>query len=152
VEERFLDGYFRDHFGGKTVLEIGCGTGYFTARMAGHARRALGGDYNPEYVEIARRTWPAEQYPNLEFQVGDIVHLGTGASEFARSTYDFVILIDTFLFLFDTTYQGALHENRHAIMRHLRRLVKPGGLLLLHDPHPFWLTPWLGTAEQPFGI
>jgi SAM-dependent methyltransferase len=152
IEERFLDTYFAANLGGADVLEIGCGTGYFTARMARHARRVVGVDYNSDYVAIARQTWTGPDYSRLGFQVGDIIDLSRGAPAFAQDRYDFVLLIDTFLFLFDARYQPELHQQRDAIMANLRRLLKPDGLLLVMDPHPLWLTPWLGHPEAPFGI
>ncbi len=152
IEERFLTSYFQEHFAGKSVLEIGCGTGYFTAKIAQHAQRAVGIDYNQEYLDVAARNWTREHYPNLEFQHGDIIDLSRSSSSFAREAFDYVVLIDTFLFLFDTKYQGALYEHREAIMSNLRKLVKPGGLLLVMDPHPLWLTPWIGGPTNPVGI
>src|SRR5947209_4113993 len=153
IEERFLEDYFATHFQGADVLEIGCGTGYFTAKMAQHARQAIGVDYNPDYVALARQTWSSDvKNAKLDFQVGDIIDLARGSPAFAQARYDFIVLIDTFLFLFDETYQPALYRQRDAIMTNLRGLLKPHGQLLVMDPHPLWLTPWLGHPEAPFGI
>jgi SAM-dependent methyltransferase len=152
IEEEFLDNYFRDHLRGLRVLEIGCGTGYFTAKIATHAGRAVGMDFNEEYIAIARKTWTPDRHPNLEFQVGDIIDLSRGGWSERAHTFDRIVLIDTFLFLFDPSYQQALYENRDTILGNLRRLLAPGGQLLIMDPHPLWLTPWLGNEEQPFGI
>ena len=65
---------------------------------------------------------------------------------------DRVVLIDTFLFLFANTYQNVLFEHRDEILRNLARLLAPGGQLLIMDPHPLWLCPWLGADDRPFGI
>lgn len=151
IEEHFLERYFREHLNGKDVLEIGCGTGYFTAKMARHARRVSGLDYNPDYVEIARRSWPESEYPNLRFQVGDITRL-PGDRNLRAESFDAIVLIDTFLFLFDDRFQADLHANRSAIMQNLRKLLKPDGALLVMDPHPFWLTPWIGGPTNPVGV
>jgi SAM-dependent methyltransferase len=120
--------------------------------MAAHAAKAVGVDYNEDYVKIARDRSPRGEYPNLDFQVGNIIDLSAGDPEFARERYDYVVLIDTFLFLFDQVYQKTLFENRTAIVANLRKLLKPDGILLLFDPHPLWLTPWFGTPDAPFGI
>jgi len=152
IEEHFLDGYFRDHFSGLKVVEIGCGTGYFSAKMARHARTVVGLDHNSDYVAIARRTWTQDQYPNLAFHIGDIIELQNGAPPFCAGAYDRVILIDIFLFLFANTYQTELLKHRATIMRNLGQLLAPGGVLLIMDPHPLWLTPWLGAEQQPFGV
>lgn len=152
VEEKFLEGYFREHFQDRRVLEIGCGTGFFTAKMARTASQAIGLDYNPDYIKIAKERWPASSHANVDFRVCDILALSRETPPFLREPFDFVVLIDTFLFLFDARFQSALYEQRHDIMRNLKTLLKPGGLLLVMDPHPLWLTPWLGAPNAPVGI
>jgi 2-polyprenyl-3-methyl-5-hydroxy-6-metoxy-1,4-benzoquinol methylase len=152
IEEHFLHEYFRDHLADADVLDIGCGTGYFTCQMARHARRVVGVDYNRDFIDLASRTWKGPTSGALTFEVGDLTDLSKGDPAFARQRYDFVVLIDTFLFLFDNKYQPELYSRRDVILRNLRQLLRPDGLLLVMDPHPLWLTPWLGHPEAPFGI
>jgi demethylmenaquinone methyltransferase/2-methoxy-6-polyprenyl-1,4-benzoquinol methylase len=54
---------------GKTVLEIACGTGYWTPLIAARARSVIGLDYNDETLAIAR----TKSYPrgNVRFVRGD---------------------------------------------------------------------------------
>jgi demethylmenaquinone methyltransferase/2-methoxy-6-polyprenyl-1,4-benzoquinol methylase len=55
---------------GRDVLEIACGTGYWTAAIAPSARRIVGVDINPETLEIAR----AKDYPpgRVTFEAADV--------------------------------------------------------------------------------
>lgn len=152
IEERFLERFIKDRLSGANVLDIGCGTGYFTAKIAQAAKRAIGVDYNEQYVDVARKTRGHGPKQNLEFQVGDMIDLSNGEPEFAKSQYDWVTLVDTFLFLFDNRYQPTLYEKRDAIVGNLKRLLKPGGTLFTFDPHPLWLTAWLGDESAPFGV
>ena len=152
VQEAFLDGYFPAALAGKEVLEVGCGSGYYTRKMSAHARTAVGMDYNADYVAVAREKWPPSAYPNLEFHVGNIIDLAAGSGMFLGRRFDAVVLIDTFLFLFHPAYQKELYENRRTIVANLRQLLKPGGELLIMDPHPFWLTPWIGLEGRPLGV
>ena len=57
-------------FAGRSVLEIACGTGYWTATIAPAARRVVGIDINPETLEIAR----AKRYPpnRVTFEAIDV--------------------------------------------------------------------------------
>src|SRR5207249_3206659 len=84
IEENFLTGYIPENFPGKRVLDIGSGTGYFTAKMAAHAAKVIGIDYNADYVAISRERAPQTKHPNLDFQVGDIIDLTAGQPAFAK--------------------------------------------------------------------
>lgn len=56
-------------FSGRTVLEIACGTGYWTEVIAPHARSIAAIDFADETLEIAR----SKKYPagRVEFRQGD---------------------------------------------------------------------------------
>lgn len=149
IEERFLTRYFAENFNGKSVLEVGSGTGIYTEKMATHAQTAVGMDYNADYVEIARSNFGTGARGNLSFEVADVIDLSAAGAALQGRTFDAVILIDTFLFLFSRTYQPALYDNRQRIVANLKTLLAPGGRLLIMDPHPFWLTPWIPGATNP---
>jgi len=56
-------------FAGKRVLEVACGTGYWTPLIAARAESVVAMDYNEETLQIAR----SKAYPkaNVSFQQGD---------------------------------------------------------------------------------
>ena len=51
---------------GERILDIGCGTGHLTAKIAESGARLVGVDRSPEMVNAARKV-----YPNLQFEVAD---------------------------------------------------------------------------------
>jgi trans-aconitate methyltransferase len=53
---------------GERILDLGCGTGQLTARIADSGARVLGLDSSPEMVGQAR-----QNYPNLQFTLADAV-------------------------------------------------------------------------------
>ena len=57
----------------KTIIEIACGTGYWTQSISQTAKSVLATDINPEVLEIAK----AKQYPqeNVQFGLHDIYAL-----------------------------------------------------------------------------
>jgi SAM-dependent methyltransferase len=152
IEQHFLDIYFAENAAGLNILDVGCGTGYFTARMASYAKSVVGMDHNPDHLAVAQRTYPKEIHANLDFFEGDMIDLVKSHERIKTGRFDRVILIDTFLFLFENTYQTQLLERRDDILQNLARLVAPGGLLLIMDPHPLWFTPWLGSETHPIGV
>lgn len=160
IEEVFLDRYFAEDLPGRTVLEIGCGIGYFTNRIARHAQSVVGIDYNPSYVKMAHERWGTGSADNMDFAVGDMITMTPNEPPLCGRRFDRIVLIDTFLFLFDAVYQKPLFDNRLRIVENLASLLAPNGRLLIFDPHPLWLTPWVGgraggdqgEASKPIGI
>lgn len=51
---------------GERILDVGCGTGHLTARIAATGAHVVGMDNSPTMLEAARRN-----YPNIEFVQGD---------------------------------------------------------------------------------
>ena len=61
------------------VLEIGTGTGYFTACLARLARRVTSVDIFPDFVESARERLSERQAQNVELMVADALTLSMDA-------------------------------------------------------------------------
>ncbi len=51
---------------GEQILDLGCGTGHLTARIADRGAQVWGLDYSPEMIQKARKN-----YPHLVFAVGN---------------------------------------------------------------------------------
>ncbi len=119
---------FFDRFGvpeGGRVLDVPCGIGRHSTRLAKMGYRALGVDLSPDYVrraqELARREGVADR---ATFRVGDMRALGAAVPE-ADRPFDAAINVWTSL-----GYYG--EEADLAILRGYRDLVRPGGLMLLY--------------------
>lgn len=67
-------------FAGRRVLEVACGTGYWTRRIAPLAAAVTGCDLAPEALELARFHQPAT-HP-ATFVLGDAFYLETVAGDF----------------------------------------------------------------------
>jgi SAM-dependent methyltransferase len=66
----------RDTLRGHDVLEIGCGTGYWTAQFAPEAASVLATDINPEVLAVARgKGLPADK---VQFALGNAFELNVG--------------------------------------------------------------------------
>ena len=64
----------RTLFHGQRVLEIACGTGYWTADLAASAEHVLATDINPQVIEVARAKELAPEKVN--FALGDAFESG----------------------------------------------------------------------------
>lgn len=66
-------------FKNKTILEIACGTGYWTERLAKSATSIVGMDQSAEVLEIAQR----KKIPNARFISGDAYDLASIPDDFS---------------------------------------------------------------------
>ena len=109
---------FPAHFTGKRVLEIACGTGYWTPLIAAQAESVLAIDFNEETLEIAR----SKAYPgrNVSFQQGDAYALPRFPRRFSGCFAGF--------------WWSHIPLGRiDGFLNQLTRALEPGATLLFHD-------------------
>ena len=99
----------------QTALEIGCGKGEFSRRLAERSTRVLALDLSPEMIRIARAN--SADTPNIEFQVADVMTYDLPAADF-----DCIASIATLH-----------HLPLPQILEKLKTALKPGGVLLILD-------------------
>lgn len=101
---------------GKDVLDCACGEGYGSRLLADRARSVVGVDVDPEAVAHARKRYAADK---LEFVEADALDL-----PFDDDRFDVVVSFETLEHLAD-------HDE---LLAGFRRVLKPGGVLLLSSP------------------
>jgi SAM-dependent methyltransferase len=119
----------RDQMSG-AVLELGCGAGRIGGYLLALAREFHGLDVSPRMIAEARR-----RYPGGDFAEGDIRDL----SRFDDGSLDAVVagcnLLDVFA-----------DGERRALLREIRRVLVPGGMLVMSSHNRAYLTrvrpPW----------
>ena len=103
--------------GDEQILDVGCGDGKITAELARSVLQGsvTGIDASPQMIEFARKTFPANTYPNLRFRVLDARKIKAGRQ---------------FDFFFSN---AALHwvDDHQAILRGAASVLKPGGRLVV---------------------
>ncbi len=105
-----------DAFSGRRVLDVACGTGYFTRHAARRARSVSGIDANEETLAIAR----SKGLANAEFVLGDAYALPQ-----AREPYDAALV---------TFWWSHIPLSRiEEFGRALHRLLAPGATVLMAD-------------------
>ena len=99
----------------ESALEIGCGTGAFSRRLAQHAQNVLALDLSPEMIRIARRR--STQFSNIDFQNADVM-----SWNFPSETFDCIASLATL-------HHVPLRET----LSRMRDSLKTGGVLLVLD-------------------
>jgi ubiquinone/menaquinone biosynthesis C-methylase UbiE len=96
------------------VWDIGCGPGHVTAFLAGLGLNAAGLDLSDAMIAQARK-----RHPDLEFSTGSMTALPApdGSRDGLVSFYSLIHMIDD--------------ADLHAALTEYRRVLAPGGLLLL---------------------
>lgn len=111
---------------GKRVLDVACGEGYgsYILKEAG-AEYVVGVDISKESIAKAERLFSKE---GLRYQAADVVDLDT---LFAEGEFDIVISVETIEHLADPT----------AFLKSIKRIAKPGGIIILSCPNDHWYYP-----------
>lgn len=114
---------------GQRVLDIACGEGYGSAALAESATQVIGVDIDPASIAHARTRYQAD---NLQFLVGDCA-----AIPLPDAMVDLVVSFETIE-----------HHARHAeMMREIKRVLQPDGLLLISSPDRYFYSELPGTTN-----
>lgn len=102
------------------LLDVGCGNGFSTFEYAKIVKKALGVDYIPEFIEVAKRKY-GKKVKNLEFEAKDVLD------------WD----------LPDNTYTKAISErclinlvswkDQQKAIKNIWKALKPKGLYLMQE-------------------
>lgn len=115
---------------GLRILDLGCGAGrdvYALSRLVGEAGSVVGVDMTPAQLAVARAhaDWHAERYgyarPNVSFLEGDIENLA--ALDLEPASFDLVV----------SNCVINLCEDKGAVFRAVRQLLRPGGEFYFSD-------------------
>ncbi|MDN3567120.1 methyltransferase domain-containing protein [Paeniroseomonas aquatica] len=132
IEIEHLHRYFlaRQASRGLDVLDIACGEGYGSALLAQVARSVVGVDVSDEAVGFARQSYRRD---NLRFLTGDGRAIPLG-----DASVDVVASFETLEHLYE----------QEQFLAECRRVLRPGGLLLISTPDREVYSPDGSTANR----
>jgi len=115
----------------KTVLDIGCGTGYGCHLLAGKARRVTGIDYDTDAIEYCQTKYSGS---NIEFIHADASNLPSS------SLFDVVVSFQVIEHIADV-------DN---FIVQMKKRVIPGGMILISTPNS--KTGTAGVSDNQFHV
>lgn len=129
-EEQIIPLILREVEGARKILDIGCGEGQISRRLAGAdpSRRVVGVDPTPRQIEVAR-----ERGGDVEYRIASVDSL-----PFADAEFDTVVTCLVFEHVDDL--EGAVRE--------VARVLAPGGRFIFLLNHPLLQTPNSGWIDD----
>jgi len=95
------------------LLDVGCGDGFWTIRLARHAREVVGVDVDERVIASAQAR---QSRPNLRFERGSTLSLA-----YEDASFDRVVAVSALEHF----------EDSRASLKEMARVLKPGGILAL---------------------
>lgn len=121
------------HFDRTNVLDIGCGTGELTVKMAAKCSNISGIDISPVSIELARRS--AAAVSNVAFYVSSAPSLASTGVTFTAA-YANMSLMDMPDFERD--------------IEAVSKMLRPGSLFVATITHPFFWPVYWNYASEPW--
>ena len=96
---------------GERIVDLGCGSGQLTERIAAAGAIVTGIDYSPDMIAQARINYPAARYPNLDFRLAEATTFSVDSA--ADAVFS----------------NAALHwvKDQNAAIAAIGRALRPGG-------------------------
>ena len=110
--------YLQKHFNNKDIIEIACGTGYWTQYINKTANHILATDINKSVIDIARSK--SYERENVEFLLADVYNLPISLGMFEAGFGGFI-------------WSHIPKQKLTMFLRNFLSLINPGGLVIFVD-------------------
>jgi 2-polyprenyl-3-methyl-5-hydroxy-6-metoxy-1,4-benzoquinol methylase len=119
---------------GERVLDVGCGSGVFAARLAERGARVVAIDSNQDAIAYARRAFGR---PGLDYECGVLEELA-----FSPASFDRVVCLEVI--------EHIEIDRTRTLLGDLRRILRQGGRLTLTTPNYRGLWPLVEWGADRF--
>jgi len=99
--------------GARTVLDLGCGSGWLSVFLARQRFAVTGVDISPHAIELGRQ-WAAQEGLDIHFEVGDIARLS-----YPDGVFDAVVA--------NSIFEHLTHDLATMTLARLKHILVPGG-------------------------
>jgi ubiquinone/menaquinone biosynthesis C-methylase UbiE len=133
VDRQFVEAHCRPP---GRLIDLGCGTGRLLVPLAARGYRVVGVDLSAPMLRVASAK-AAAAVVHVDLVQANFVDLGC----LDDASFDYAVC------LFSTLGMVSGREHRGRVLDHAYRLLRPGGLLVLHV-HNRWFNFWDRTGRQ----
>ncbi len=153
IQGSFLKSFFHSRFNSShSVVDLGCGVGYYTKLMGENGAKVLGVDPNEKYIKLAEREAPL----NVTFKQSSLGSPGN-LDWIPSKSMDFVFMSDALSFYFVPaafiTNNSQQKPDINILFSDIKRILKPKGRFISVEPNGLFLfRPWFGEVERPFTV
>lgn len=152
MQEPFFDNYFsKSKIANFTILDFGCGNGYYTRKFAERAQKVIGLDNSAELLDIAKANHGDQK--NLQLiQTNSFEEVIELLDSWEESSVDLIYLQDTLLLLLQP--EGEKQSPMLTkVFKAFQRVLKKNGSMCAMEPNPsFWLANRYGQKDRPYAI
>lgn len=147
-EQKSLTGYILSTFKGKFVLELACGTGFWTKDLLKSAKKVLATDFSESMLEIASRR--LSKNPKVIFLQADAYHPPISFPKFnaALATFWFSHIPKNKVKAFLSTLHSRLDKNSVVLLADDVYIEGRGGKLILQKGQDTFKQRVLTSGEQ----
>jgi|GEM_PF-769833 len=152
IQEPFFDSRFTNKdLSGITVLDFGCGNGYFSAKFAHSGAKVIALDSSEELMILAKKNHGLQDGLDFIF-VETIQESIQYLNRLAAESIDLIYLQDTLLLLLNP--EGGLpSELLSELFQAFHRVLTSDGELAAMEPNAiFWLAGRYGDHEKPYAV
>jgi len=146
VQEVFMQDFFTSsNIASKSVLDFGCGIGYYSKFFSDLGGKVLAVDPSELYIDIANKEFSANG--KIEFRKAKFEDLGDFKA-LNEEKFDVIFLSDVFLYYFEPYKKMDLTPS--LLLSELSKALTKDGKIYIMDPHGiFHLQPWF-NKKYPF--
>jgi len=145
VQEDFIKSFFtKKLLSQKSVLDFGCGIGYYSHFFATKDANVVGVDPSESYIKMAKNLYSKNK--NLLFAKNEFRNLDDFKK--IKGSFDYIFLSDVLLYFFVPYKENNISPSE--LLKALALKLNTGGKIYIMDPHGvFHLQPWF-NSDAPY--
>ncbi len=116
IDKPSMTSFLKKEVKGKSVLDLGCGSGIYTKKLASFGAKIVGSDLSSGLIEIARR-----ENPSIKFYIED-----AKKTQFKKSSFDVV----------SSSLMIHYFKELPPLFKEVNRILKKNGLFVFSMHHP----------------